>query len=157
MFEKRGKKFGNIGLSAIVAVSALTGCSSMPSAGEGKEEYVVGFPRHPAMMLFQAGNYEIEKIRSERGNDVFEIKGNHWAFGERGNCRIELPTGAEKIGYDVTQGIFSNKLWVGYELNEKRFVREYEIAMGGGEAKLKKEFPVVWDEKLGKYKKSLER
>ena len=41
MFEKRGKKFGNIGLSAIVAGGLLAGgCSSMPSAGEGKEEYV---------------------------------------------------------------------------------------------------------------------
>ncbi|MAG38065.1 hypothetical protein CMI45_01610 [Candidatus Pacearchaeota archaeon] len=148
MFERRGESLRNVGLCAVVATSVLAGCSSMPAAGEGEREYAVGFPRHPALMLFQAGNYEIE-----RGKEFFEIKGNHWLFGERGSCRIYLPKGARNIGYDVTQGVLNNNLWVGYDLDGKRSVRKYEVEMGAGNAKLEDEFPVVWDEERKKYKR----
>ncbi len=150
--EKRlNRTYVGLVLGGVMIGISLSGCSSLPAAGEGKKEYVVGFPRHPVMMLFQAGNYEIERVRSVEGNDIFEIKGNHWAFGERGNCEIEIPKGVKNVGYDVTQGVFNNDLWVGYDLNGERFVRKYKIEMGAKKAELKDEFPVVWDERKKKY------
>ena len=64
MNKERGRAIRSAGLSVVVFGSLLTGCNSMPSAGEGKESYVVGFPRHPAMMAVQAGNYKIDRLRS---------------------------------------------------------------------------------------------
>lgn len=141
----------NVGLaSVVIAGSVLTGCNSMPSAGEGKERYMVGAPRHPAMMAIQAGNYEIDRVRSLDGREIFEITGNHWAFGERGKCEVELPQGAENVGYGVTQGILNNTFSVGYDLidqngQRQRFVRKYQVGMGARQAELKDEFPVIWD------------